>query len=221
MSDCRSLLPESVQFYGIDIESKLFPAYAIKPPNTHFSVASATSLPSYWTSKFSLVNQRLLILALTKAEWKKVISEIYRVLKPGGYAQFVEIDSNWYSGPQTAAHIQFLSTFLEAKGLDLQCCKHIPPWMTAAGFVDVRTEEITVKIGKWAGEIGEEARDASIGALRGMKGPVMKAGGMGYVTSAEEFDAKMDAVAEEWDRTEGSHRKLKVFYGMKPLPNVW
>lgn len=93
--------------------------------------------------------------------------------------------------------------------------------MTAAGFVDVRTEEITVKIGKWAGEIGEEARDASIGALRGMKGPVMKAGGMGYVTSAEEFDAKMDAVAEEWDRTEGSHRKLKVFYGMKPLPNVW
>jgi len=181
-------------------------------------VGSATTLPSYWASKFSFVNQRLLILALTKTEWEEVISEIYRVLKPGGYAQFVEIDSNWYSGPKTAAHVEFLSTFLEAKGLDLQCCEHIPGWMTAAGFVDVRTEEITVKIGKWAGRIGEEARDASIGALRGMVGPVMKAGGIGYVASAEEFDTKIDAVAEEWDRTEGSHRKLKAFYGMKPVP---
>lgn len=217
LTDCRSLLPESVQFYGIDIEPKLFPPYAITPPNTHFSVGSATTLPSYWTSKFSLVNQRLLILALTKAEWEKVICEIYRVLKPGGYAQFVEIDSDWYSGPKTALHVAFLRTFLEAKGLDLQCCEHIPEWMTGAGFVDVRTEEISVKIGKWAGQIGEEARDASIGALRGMKGPVMKAGTMGYVTSAEEFDAKMDAVAEEWDQTRGSHRKLKVFYGTKPM----
>lgn len=183
-------------------------------------MGSATTLPSYWTSKFSLVNQRLLILALTKAEWKKVISEIYRVLKPGGYAQFVEIDSNWYSGPKTTAHVEFLSIFLEAKGLDLQCCEHIPEWMTAAGFVDVRTEKIKVKIGKWAGQIGEEARDASIGALRGMKGPVMKAGGMGYVTSSEEFDAKMDAVAEEWDWTEGSYRKLRAFYGIKPKASV-
>lgn len=189
----------------------------MKPPNTHFSVGSATTLPSYWTSKFSLVNQRLLVLALTKAEWRKVISEIYRVLKPGGYAQFVEIDSNWYSGPKTAMHVAFLSTFLEAKGLDLQCCDHIPGWMRAAGFVDVRTEDVTVKLGKWAGQIGEAARDASIGALRGMKGPVMKAGSMGYVTSADEFEAKMDAVAEEWDRTVGSHRKLKAFYGMKPI----
>lgn len=146
-----------------------------------------------------------------------MISEIYRVLKPGGYAQFVEIDSNWYSGPKTTAHVAFLSTFLQAKGLDLHCCEHIAEWMTAAGFVNVRTEEITVKIGKWAGPVGEEARDASIGALRGMKGPVMNARGMGYVTSPEEFDAKLDAVADEWDRTVGSHRKVMAIYGMKPL----
>ena len=90
--------------------------------------------------------------------------------------------------------------------------------MTAAGFVDVRVEEITVKIGKWAGRIGEQARDASIGALRGMKEAVMKAGGMGYATSPEEFEAKVDAVAEEWDRTEGSYRKLKAIHGLKPVP---
>lgn len=220
MTDCRSLLPESVQFYGIDIEPKLFPEYAVDPPNIHFSVGSATALPSYWSSKFKLVNQRLLILALTKAEWREDISEIYRVLQPGGYAQFVEIDSNLYSGPKTTAHVEFLSMFLEAKGLDLQCCEHIVEWMTTTGFVNVRTEEITLNIGKWAGRIGEEARDASIGALRGMKGPVMKAGGMGYVTSDREFDAKIDAVAEEWDRTVGSRRKLKVFYGMKPMSGL-
>ena len=111
-----------------------------------------------------------------------------------------------------------MDKFLESKGLDLYCCEHIPGWMTAAGFVDVRVEEITVKIGKWAGRIGEQARDASIGALRGMKGAVIKAGGMGYVTSPEEFEAKVDAVAEEWDQTEGSYRKLKAIYGLKSVP---
>ncbi|KIJ10168.1 hypothetical protein PAXINDRAFT_86429 [Paxillus involutus ATCC 200175] len=217
LTDCRSHLPDSVQFYGTDIESKLFPAYSITPPNSHFSIGSATRPPSYWSSKFTLVNQRLLILALTKEEWNKVVHEIYRVLKDGGYAQFVEIDSTWFSGPKTAAHVKFLNEFLEAKGLDLQCCDHIPELMATAGFVDIYTEEVIVQIGKWAGQIGQEARDASIGALRGMKGPVMKAGGMGYVASAEEFDKKMDEVADEWDRTEGSYRKLKVCYGMKPL----
>ncbi|KAF9232579.1 hypothetical protein BU15DRAFT_81082 [Melanogaster broomeanus] len=203
-------------FYGIDIEAKLFPAYSTSSPNTHFSVGSATKLPSYWTSKFTLVNQRLLILALTKDGWKRGIREIYRVLKEGGYAQFVEIDSKWFSGPKTAVHVEFLNNFLETKGLDLQCCDHIPEHMAAAGFVDIHTEEVTVNIGEWAGKLGQEARDASIGALRGMKGPVMKAGGMGYVRSGKEFDRKMDEVAEEWDRTEGSYRKLKLCYGRKP-----
>ncbi|KIJ59954.1 hypothetical protein HYDPIDRAFT_99653 [Hydnomerulius pinastri MD-312] len=213
--DCRSLLPESVQLYGMDIESKLFPAYSVTPANTHYSIGSVTNLPSYWSSKFTLVNQRLLILALSKDEWRKDISEIYRVLKDGGYAQFTEIDSNWISGPKTVEYVKFLNDFLEAKNLDLQCCDHIPELMANAGFVDIHTEEVIVKIGKWAGQLGEEARNASIGALRGMKGPVMKAGGMGFARTPEEFDQKMDEVADEWDRTEGSYRKLKVFYGMK------
>ncbi|KAF9232578.1 S-adenosyl-L-methionine-dependent methyltransferase [Melanogaster broomeanus] len=216
LTDCRSQLPESVQFYGIDIEAKLFPAYSISPPNTHFSIGSATKLPWYWTSKFTLVNQRLLILALTKDEWKECIQEIHRVLKEGGYAQFVEIDSRGVSGSKTAAHAKFLSSFLGAKGLDIQCCDRIPELMAAAGFVDIHTEEVFMKVGEWAGQLGREARDASIGAMRGMKGPVMKAGGMGYVTSGEEFDRKMDEIAEEWDRTEGSYRRLKLCYGVKP-----
>ena len=107
--------------------------------------------------------------------------------------------------------------FLAAKGLDLHCCKRIPGWMAAVGFTDVHVEEVKVRIGKWAGRIGEQGRDASIGALRGVKEAVMKAGGMGYVTSPEEFEAKIDAVAEEWDRTGGSYRRVKVIYGMKPV----
>ena len=38
-----------VEHASVDIESKLFPSYAAKPPNTHLSVGSGTSLPSYWT----------------------------------------------------------------------------------------------------------------------------------------------------------------------------
>ena len=46
----------------------------------------------------------------------------------------------------------------------------------------------------------------------------MKAREMGYTTSPEEFEAKIDTTAEERDKTEGSYRKLKAIYGPKPVP---
>ncbi|KIJ10169.1 hypothetical protein PAXINDRAFT_16785 [Paxillus involutus ATCC 200175] len=124
---------------------------------------------------------------------------MYRVLAPGGYAQLIEIGPIWDSGPKTAVHVSFLEEFFGRKGLLLRCGAHIADMLKNAGFVDD----------------GVEARDATIGAWKGMKDAAMKAGGMGYFATGEDFDKALDDVAEEWDTVEGSYALLRVVYGRK------
>ncbi|KAF8554998.1 S-adenosyl-L-methionine-dependent methyltransferase [Imleria badia] len=216
LCDARTHLPDSVQLYGIDIESRLFPNYPALSANVHLSLCSATSLPSYWSSKFTLVHQRLLICAYTRDQWQRSIDEMYRVLAPGGYAQLIEIGPEWVSGPKTASHVLFMDAFLGSKGMLLRCGVYIADMLKAAGFVDVKSEEVIMNLGKWAGEDGGQGRDVTIGAWKGMRDSVMKASGLGRFASAEEFDKALDDIAEEWDNVEGSHTALRVCYGLKP-----
>ncbi|KAH7888626.1 S-adenosyl-L-methionine-dependent methyltransferase [Phlebopus sp. FC_14] len=217
LTDCRAQLPESIQIYGIDIEPRLFPAYSFTSPNVHLSVTSATALPSYWSSKFILVHQRLLIAAYTKDEWYKVAKEMYRVLQPGGYAQLIEIGPDFISGPKTATHVSVMERLFDGKGLVFRCCDHIQDVLASAGFIDVRVETAVMRLGKWAGNDGISGRNETIGAWKGMKDAIMRAGGMGKFNSGEEVENAMEEIAEEWDTTEGSYTTLKVFYGQKPV----
>ncbi|KAF8547161.1 S-adenosyl-L-methionine-dependent methyltransferase [Imleria badia] len=205
LCDAPTNLPKFVQLYGIDIESRLFPSYTALSANVHLSVCSATDLPAYWSSKFALVHQRLLICAYTRDQWRRSIDEMYRVLTPGGYAQLIEIGPEWVSGPKTARHFLLLDEFLGNKGMLLRCGVYIADMLKATGFIDVKSEEVVMNLGKWAGEDGA------------MRDSVMRAGGLGQFASAEEFDKAMKEIAEEWDNNEGSHTTVRAFYGRKPL----
>ncbi len=83
-------VPESVQVFGADVSSANFPSSA--PSNVTMTIASTTSLPEEWKGQFDLVHQRLLLAALRSEQWPVVLSEMYRVLKPGGAVQLVEFD---------------------------------------------------------------------------------------------------------------------------------
>ncbi|KAF8548707.1 hypothetical protein OG21DRAFT_1526323, partial [Imleria badia] len=184
--DARTNLPEFVQLYGIDIASRLFPSYTALSADVHLSVCSATDLPAYWSSKFALVHQRLLICAYTRDQWRRSIDEMYRVLTPGG--------SRDRKRPGTSC---ILDEFLGNKGmLLLGCGVYIVDMLKAAGFIDIKSQEVVMNL---AGEDGAQGRDVMIGALKAMRDSVMRAGGLGQFASAEEFDKAMKEIAEEWD----------------------
>lgn len=136
-------LPPTVRLHGVDIITRLFPT--TYPSNTKFSVEDVTRLPSSWSNSFTLVHQRLLLAALRKVEWPIAISEMYRVISPGGWIQLCETGS-WRAGPFTARFQSLMRTLLDSKGLFMDCYKAMPLMLRNAGFVDVRVEVIQLSL---------------------------------------------------------------------------
>ncbi|CAG8783062.1 33864_t:CDS:2, partial [Racocetra persica] len=76
------------RFIGIDI-SPMFPT-GIKPPNLTFHTANVLKGLPFPDDHFDFVYMRFLIIAFTEDEWTTVISELIRVVKPGGWIELME-----------------------------------------------------------------------------------------------------------------------------------
>ncbi|KAF8211891.1 S-adenosyl-L-methionine-dependent methyltransferase [Mycena galopus ATCC 62051] len=216
--DLASTIDSSVPMIGVDIEPRLFPDSP--PKNIEFRVESVTNLPSDWTDTFSLVHQRLLILALQVPQWSQAIQEIYRVLRPGGWVQLAE-STPWhedkYPGkPCMEKLCAIYRRLAESRNLYVDCAYDIPKMLEKAGFVDIRSESRMQLMGPWAGEIGSANATNHVGVLRGIKTPVLKAGGFGYVTSEAEYDELVDGLEKEWNEIPGSEKDFIITWARKP-----
>ncbi|EPQ59060.1 S-adenosyl-L-methionine-dependent methyltransferase [Gloeophyllum trabeum ATCC 11539] len=214
--DIAKAVPPEVGLQGIDIESRLFPSS--KPENVNFSVETALRLPDGWQDAFTFVHQRLLIAGLQAKEWPQVLREIHRVLAPGGWVQLLEAkeEQGADNKPVTMRQRALNKALFSARGLLLDCATHMPDLLWEAGFESVEVRELHLPVGAWAGDEGIETRESFLNVFRGMKTPVLKAGGLGFISSEEEFDSMMDGLAREWDETEGSTINLCVFCAQKP-----
>jgi hypothetical protein len=217
--DLSGQVPPSVSLYGTDISSRLFP---LDPaPNIHLSTDSVTKLPISWSSTFTLVHQRLLVLGLTLSEWKAALKEIYQILVPGGWINLFEIllDASqwrWKTGPATTKLFELVCAVCFSKGLVPDIPSHLPALLEEAGFVNIRTEERPASM---YGEDGAGMRDNVHKVLMGMKKPVMDAGGMGFVNSREEYEDLTNATITEWSETPAAVTHPFMVYAQKPPPD--
>ncbi|KAJ6596140.1 S-adenosyl-L-methionine-dependent methyltransferase [Mycena vulgaris] len=221
--DLAASVDPSVSMVGVDIERRLFPSS--HPKNIEFQVESVTNLPANWTATFSLVHQRLLILALQISEWPVALGEIYRVLRPGGWVQLGEcatiIEGEYPNKPCMEKLVTMYLRLTKSRDLYPDCAEGIPKMLEDAGFVDIRCESKIQQLGKWAGELGVANRINHAGMFRGIKTPILGAGGYGYVGSEEEYEALLDGVEREWDETPttespGTQRGFFLFWARKP-----
>jgi len=210
--DLANQVSDSVEIHGSDVSDANFPPS--HPPNVRFSVASVTSLPSEWSNKFNLVNQRLLFAALLAKEWPEALAEIYRVLKPGGAVQLIEMDPR-FPVPETPVNVQIRDATWKASdllGLHFGVAGSLSDLLQAAGFVDIVDETRRMPLGKSWGEIGVQGTLSIAGGFRNVSGVIEKTG---LFSSKEEYERLTDKLSEEWD-VHGNHYPCKVVCARKP-----
>ena len=207
-------VPESVQIYGSDVSAANFPTST--PPNVTMTIASTVSLPEEWKGYFDLVHQRLLLAALRREQWPVVLSEMYRVLKPGGAVQLVEFDLSPKSkGPAMQELLKVLTEAYAETNLILDVATRLGPLLETAGFVDVQVEKRHMPMGKMWGEFGRQGTVIMKGAFQNYAGALANAG---VIHSVDEYLDLMDRVEKEWDE-HGVQYVAVVATARKPASN--
>ncbi|KZV92377.1 S-adenosyl-L-methionine-dependent methyltransferase, partial [Exidia glandulosa HHB12029] len=127
---------------GVDVSPHLFPPSP--EPNITFLQHSVLALPANFTSRFTVVNQRLLLGALRLTEWPLALREHFRVLRPGGWIQLCEV----HIGPRSRRMVRLKTAMFKARGMDPDAGLHLKMWAEDAGFENVQTMEKGMPLGK-------------------------------------------------------------------------
>src|ERR1051325_9432918 len=112
-------------FTGVDF-APIFPQEK-KPENAKFLQANILDGLPFLDDTFDFVHMRLLVTAFSSREWEeKVIPELARITRQGGWVEFMESDIQYYNeGPTTQRLTEackyFLSYFVGLYYLILFC----------------------------------------------------------------------------------------------------
>ena len=92
---------DNVDGYTMDPKNHVIPHRKLLANLDFFGVNVIDVGLPFPDDSFDFVMQRLVTASFTTSDWKRVVQELVRVTKPGGYIQLLEIDYNTFNlGPQ-------------------------------------------------------------------------------------------------------------------------
>ncbi|KAL0089721.1 S-adenosyl-L-methionine-dependent methyltransferase [Phycomyces blakesleeanus] len=130
--DMAKSYPDST-FIGVDI-ANVFPNDNL-PPNVSFSIMDISKPLDFKDNSLDFVNSRLLLGGLKKEKWATMLTEWYRIVKPGGIVQLMEVDFMAADiVPGAERFIKGLHDLMEERGLDFFVAVKLPALLRCNGF---------------------------------------------------------------------------------------
>ncbi|KAJ3045364.1 hypothetical protein HDV00_010234 [Rhizophlyctis rosea] len=119
----------------------------VKPKNVQFLEGDLTKVPlPFPDASFDFVDMRFLFSALKADHWPILISEIVRILKPGGYLELMEAPTETFSGPTTVPHLlNIVMGGLKARGIEMDIARKLKQYFEAQGELTDVHEVIRVQ----------------------------------------------------------------------------
>lgn len=141
---------EAADILGVDLSPSMS---SIVPPNVRFEIMD---IEDDWTFKlpFTYIHSRY--MAGSIKNWPKLISQCYNHLEPGGWAELLDFDINYYSQDGTLTEEHALKRWMghategaKVSGRLLHPGSQLEGWLTEAGFVDIEMRKTPLPIGTW------------------------------------------------------------------------
>lgn len=192
---------------GVDLEQAL--STGSLPHNYRFVAANVTERLPMANNTFHYVHQRLLVGAIPALLWPKVIHELVRVTKPGGWIELVESGNHFTSsGPVMTRVWEWAMEVAADRGIDGRIIPRLGEHMMTAGLRNVQSGHVDIPLGSWAGRLGTMMQEDILTALRAME-PLMAT--RGYVS---DFRDLMSLLPEEFEHFQ-THYRFFYFFGQK------
>src|SRR5262249_20104736 len=146
---------------------------------------------------FDVVHQRLLIAALPADQWPRVVLELRRVTRPGGWIELAEghirIDGG---GPALKALGDWAYALMGSRGIDAGMFRNIGQLLTDAGLVQVQQHAVRLPVGRRYGRLGALMESNHFALYEGFKGPILASG----LATPEVYARTLEGASEELAR---------------------
>ncbi|KAJ0344788.1 hypothetical protein KNSL1_008984 [Colletotrichum chrysophilum] len=139
---------DAVDVHGSSIDEQMV------PPNVKFEI---DDIESSWAGvkKYDYIFVRHMLVAI--ADWPKLVRNVFKYLNPGGWAEFQDLNSEYYSddGTYTEEHAtrkwnkQFVDA-CESMGRTGRPGLKLEEWDKGAGFQNVKHSKFNFPVGPWA-----------------------------------------------------------------------
>ncbi|TDZ26861.1 Secondary metabolism regulator laeA [Colletotrichum orbiculare MAFF 240422] len=148
----------SSEVVGIDICPHIWPDETQTPPNLNLQVDDLNGRFTFPSNHFDLVHSRMMAGAIHSNRWRDYLRDMYRVLRPGGWVQMVEIYFNAQSDNGTLTQNHALRRWSRRYLDSMQPYKEprapmlMQGWMQGAGFDSVETQMIPLPMCGWSND---------------------------------------------------------------------
>ncbi|KAL0082976.1 hypothetical protein J3Q64DRAFT_1153972 [Phycomyces blakesleeanus] len=203
------------EVHGVDITDTMYPL-TIKPPNVSFikaDVLDPKGLP-YPSEYFDYVHMQLVYACFSRPDWTTIVKEIRRVLKPGGYVEFRELDPILHNaGPVTEAFLGSLTKGMERlHGINSFWSRYLCQYIERPGdMTDIHHEIVSVGVG-WGRTVADMTYEAVEEDFRAVKRLVRTA----LSISSEEYESRVTTMMNEM-RAHKTYENYHMCWARKPL----
>ncbi|KAF8543378.1 S-adenosyl-L-methionine-dependent methyltransferase [Trichophaea hybrida] len=209
----------SAEVIGTDI-SPIQPGWV--PPNCKFEVDDVEQEWTFRKDSFDFVHSRNLSQCI--GDWPTLMSQIYRVTKPGGYCELGELGGVPDSDDGTMSdgvdrHFELCRQAMEKIGRPFPTSSTLKALLEEAGFVDVQVTDIKQPLGPWP----KNERIKRIGAMAMLMSETgFEAYGMAALTRILEMPKEeaskvfVNALKGVKNKNHHTYNLFHVAYGRKP-----
>ncbi|HLY31679.1 MAG TPA: methyltransferase domain-containing protein [Ktedonobacterales bacterium] len=166
----------------------------LRPPNYTFVPGNLFEGLPFADGSFDFTHMRLLIMAIPHDQWPKVVQELIRVTRPGGWVESVETTILQHAGPAMSQIIQWSTTVLGWRGVNMLDGEKIGSLLHSAGLAHVTTQPVMLPCGDYGGRVGKMLAADYISGAKGLGGVVVSRG----LATADEFERVLAAASAEF-----------------------
>lgn len=212
--ELHSSSPSRHEYVGTDIDQGLYPDPA--PDGTHFQNQSIREdFPAGWLGSFDVVHQRLVMAAAPPETVSSVVKRLAGLLKPGGWMQLVEADTDsaQENGPALTSFLSFAQQMSTAGGMGPNLATTLADAMREAGLQSVEERSVDVLHGRKNPD--ESLKSKSVASLCNAVPPLLQGVRMilpdKFDDDASTLQPRLRKELEEF----GGKTKVMVVWGQK------